>query len=152
MLEVGATAPDFTATLADGRTVRLRDLRGKRHVVLYFFPKAFTPGCTRETRGFCASYEDLTELGAEVIGVSLDSPEKQAEFAKSEHVEFPMIGDPDKGIGRAYDVLRLGGWLLAKRVTFVIDKQGVIRNVIHAELDVNHHIKSARQTLRELAG
>ncbi len=150
MLEIGTPAPDFTATLADGRTVRLRDFRGQRHVVLYFFPKAFTPGCTRETRGFCASYEDLAELGAEIIGVSLDSPETQAEFAKAEHVAFPMIGDPSREIGRAYGVLRLGGWLFAKRVTFVIDKQGIIRNVIHAELDIARHIDAARQTLREL--
>jgi peroxiredoxin Q/BCP len=150
MLAPGDAAPDFSATLADGRVVRLRDFRGQRHVVLYFFPKAFTPGCTRETCTFRDQYADLRELGAEVIGVSLDTPEKQAEFAKAQRAEFPMIGDPSKEIGRAYDVLRLGGWLLTKRVTFVIDKQGIIRNVIHAEFDVNHHINAARQTLREL--
>jgi len=84
--------------------------------------------------------------------VSLASPEKQAAFAEAQQVEFPMIGDPSCDIGRAYGVLRLGGWLLAKRVTFVIDKQGIIRRVIHAELDVDHHIKEAAEALKQLAG
>jgi len=83
--------------------------------------------------------------------VSLDSPERQAEFAQAQQVEFPMIGDPGRDIGRAYGVLRLGGWLLAKRVTFVIDKKGTIRRVIHAELDVDHHIAEAAEALRALA-
>jgi peroxiredoxin Q/BCP len=84
--------------------------------------------------------------------VSLDSPERQAEFAQAQQVDFPMIGDPSRDIGRAYGVLRLGGWLLAKRVTFVIDKSGIIRRVIHAELDIEHHVAEAAEALRVLAG
>jgi peroxiredoxin len=82
--------------------------------------------------------------------VSLDTADKQAAFAKSESVQFPMVGDPNQAIGGAFGVLRLGGLLLAKRVTFVIDKAGVIRDVIRGEFDVSHHVQRARQTLREL--
>jgi peroxiredoxin Q/BCP len=82
--------------------------------------------------------------------VSLDSAEKQADFAASQQVPFPMLGDPNREIGRAYGVLRLGGWLLAKRATFVIGKNGIIRRVIHSEFDIDHHVDAAAETLTEL--
>lgn len=83
--------------------------------------------------------------------MSLDPPGKQAAFAQAERVPFPMIGDSGQEIGRAFGVLRLGGWLLAKRVTFVIDKQGIIRAVIRSELNIDHHIAEATNVLRQLA-
>ena len=82
--------------------------------------------------------------------MSLDPPEKQATFAQAQEGAFPLIGDPNKEIGRAYDVLRLGGWLLAKRVIFVIDRQGIIRRVIQSEFNIDSHSSEAAAALRAL--
>ena len=147
MLKVGDRAPDFTATAQDKKTVKLSELRGKR-VVLFFFPKAFTRGCTIETRQFRDHYSELAALGAEVLGVSIDSSEKQCEFASREGVPFPMIGDPSRGIGRSYDVL----WPVlnvAQRVTYVVGPDGIIEAVFHHELLVGKHLESVRAHLEE---
>ena len=104
MLKVGDIAPDFTATATSGKTVKLSELRGKR-VVMFFFPKAMTTGCTIETRLFRDHYTEMAALGAEVIGVSVDSNDKQCEFATREGVPFPMIGDSKKSIGKSFDVM-----------------------------------------------
>ena len=147
MLKVGDRAPDFTAAAQDGKTVKLSDLRGKR-VVLFFFPKAFTRGCTIETRQFRDHYSELAALGAEVLGVSIDTTEKQCEFASSEGVPFPMIGDPSRGIGKSYDVL----WPVlnvAQRVTYVIGPDGVVEAVFHHELMVGKHLEQVRAHLQQ---
>ncbi|MCS6913014.1 MAG: peroxiredoxin [Myxococcota bacterium] len=149
MLKVGDPAPDFSATTTEGRTLRLSELRGRK-VVLYFFPKAFTPGCTLETRRFRDAYEDLRSLGAEVIGVSGDSHERQCAFAAAQGVTFPLVGDSDHAIAKSYDVL----WplfSLARRVTYVIDEDGRIEAVFHHELDVGRHIKDVRAHLQARA-
>lgn len=146
MLKVGEQAPDFTATAQDGKTVRLRELSGKR-VVLFFFPKAFTSGCTIETRQFRDHYSELAALGAEVLGVSMDTVALQCEFASREGVPFPMIGDPSRGIGRSYQVL----WPLlnvARRITYVIGPDGRIEAVFHHELLVGKHLEQVRAHLQ----
>lgn len=148
MLATGDLAPAFEADASDGRRVSLTALRGKI-VVVYFFPKAFTPGCTVETKGFRDNYPELGELGAEVIGVSTDSLATQCDFAKAHGVSFPMIADPDKRIARTFGVL----WPLvgvAKRVTFVIDAKGVIRHVFRHELQVNKHLDDVLRTVRQM--
>ena len=146
MLKVGDLAPDFTAKAQDGRVVQLRELRGKR-VVMFFFPKAFTRGCTIETRQFRDHYSELAALGAEVLGVSVDSHEVQCEFASKEGVLFPMLGDSTGGIGRNYDVL----WPLlkvAQRVTYVIGPDGHIEAVFHHEILVGKHLEAVRAHLK----
>lgn len=138
MLAVGAIAPDFEAKSVDGRQLRLQDLRGKP-VVLYFFPKAFTPLCTVETRRFRDNYPDLTALGAEVVGVSTDAFETQCDFARSQEVSFPLLADPERRISSAYGVL----WPLvarARRVTFVIGETGVVELVLWHEFQVSKHL------------
>jgi peroxiredoxin Q/BCP len=147
MLKVGDPAPDFTATAQDGKTVRLQELRGKR-VVLFFFPKAFTLGCTIETRQFRDHYSELSELGAEVLGVSVDSSERQCEFASREGVPFPMLGDPSRGIGRSYDVIRP---LLnvTRRVTYIIGTDGRVEAIFHHEIRVGKHLDDVRSYLQK---
>lgn len=150
MLSPGQAAPDFSGVLADGHTLRLRDYRGRRHVILYFFPKDFTPGCTREACSFRDHRADVAALDAEVIGVSLDSAEKHSQFAEAYEIPYPLVSDRSGKIASLYGVQRLGGWLFSKRVTFVIDKEGVIRQVIKSELQINRHIEEALDTLRQL--
>ena len=145
MLKVGDAAPDFEAVTSDGRRIRLSDLRG-RPVVLYFFPKAFTPICTTETIRFRDNYAELQRFGAEVIGISTDGLDTQCRFAMRHEVTFPLIGDDDRRICREYGVL----WALiplAKRVTFVVDEQGLIERVLHHEFQVSKHLDGVVQQL-----
>ena len=148
MLKVGDRAPDFTARTTDDREVTLSGLRGK-NVVLYFFPKAFTTGCTIEAKQFRDASPDLQAFGAEVFGVSTDEHERQCEFATSIKAASPMIGDADSRISKSFGILWpiLG---LARRVTFVIDREGVIRGVFHHELQVGKHVDGALELLRRL--
>jgi peroxiredoxin Q/BCP len=145
MLKVGDTAPEFTAKTTHGDTVSLRGLRG-RPVVIYFFPKAFTMGCTIETRQFRDNYADLRALGAEVIGISADKFDVQCRFAGDNKAPFPLVGDEDKRICEAYGIL----WPLIKipqRITFVIDEQGVVQAVFHHEVQISRHLDDVRQFL-----
>jgi peroxiredoxin Q/BCP len=150
MISVGDSAPDFTGKLGGGGQFRLRDFRSRRHVILYFFPKDFTPGCTKEACSFRDRRSDVASLDAEIVGVSLDTAEKHAAFAERHQLPYPLVSDRDGAIASAYGVARLGGWLPTKRVTFVIDKDGVVRRVIQAELNIDKHIDEAMATLREL--
>jgi peroxiredoxin Q/BCP len=146
MLSVGALAPEFEADATDGRRLSLTQLRGKA-VVLYFFPKAFTPICTRETVRFRDNYAELTALGAEVIGVSSDPFETQCEFGRSQSVPFPLLADPDRRICSAYGVL----WplvLRARRITFVIGETGRIELVLNHEFQVSKHLDGVLQHLQ----
>jgi len=135
MLAVGAPAPDFSFKVPDGSTRSLSSYRG-RPVVLYFFPKANTTGCTLETRGFAERYPQFQQRGVEVIGVSVDTSETQAAFAEKCGSQFPMVGDATKEIARAYGVLGLLG--VAKRVTFLLDSDLRVREVIEGMLPAPH--------------
>jgi thioredoxin-dependent peroxiredoxin len=145
MLKIGDHAPDFTAQATNGDTVSLRTLRG-RPVVIYFFPKAFTMGCTVETRQFRDNYEELKKLGAEVIGISADRFDSQCRFATDNKLPFPLIGDEDKRVCEAFGVL----WPLIKipqRITFVVDDKGVIQAVFHHEVQISRHLDDVRNFL-----
>lgn len=143
MLKLGDIAPDFVGTTTDGRTLQISALRGKK-IILYFFPKAFTQGCTLETRKFRDWYPDLTKMGIEVIGVSTDSNETQCAFAEKEQISFPMLADENKEISKKYKVL----WPILginQRVTYLIDENGRIEAVFHNELRIEKHIDAIRQ-------
>jgi thioredoxin-dependent peroxiredoxin len=145
---VGDLAPDFTARSTDGSTLTLSELRG-RYVVLYFFPKAFTPGCTRETVRFRDAHADIAALGGSVVGVSVDDHETQCDFAAATRAPFPMIGDTNHAISRLYGVVR-PFLKLDRRVTFVIDPQGVIRGVFEHEFQISRHLDGVLHLLEEL--
>jgi peroxiredoxin Q/BCP len=146
MLKVGDKAPEFSAKTTDGRTLRLSELRG-RPVVLFFFPRAFTIGCTLETKRFEEKYDEIRELGAELFGISTDPIETQCRFAEHHKARFPMIGDSDRAISEAYRVLR--SFLASdKRVTYVIDEQGIVAAVFHHELQVRRHVSDVIGWLR----
>ena len=124
---VGDPAPDFDTRSDDGRPLHLSDLRG-RWVVLYFYPRASTPGCSIEAQRFEAALPEFGRLNATVIGVSTDTEARQARFRDSCHLTFPMIPDGDRKLARAYGVMGgLGGLLgMAARQTFLIDPQGQV--------------------------
>ena len=137
MLHVGEIAPAIDAKTTAGSRFVLAAQRGLSTVV-YFFPKAFTPGCTVETKLFRRSYNELTLAGAAVVGVSTDDLETQCSFAKSTEAPFPMIADDDRSISRAYDVL----WPvigMAQRVTYIVSRERIIEAAFRHEIDIKAH-------------
>ena len=134
MLENGAKAPDFTLFDKDGNAVSLSDFVGKK-VVLYFYPKDNTPGCTRQACAFAASYEVLKSLDAVVIGVSKDSVASHAKFAAKHDLPFILLADPELEAIKAYDVWqekKLYGKVSygVVRTAFIIDEQGNIEKIM----------------------
>jgi len=138
-LGVGDVAPDFPFLLPDGSTRAFSTYRG-RPVILFFFPKANTAGCTAETRGFSERYDRLQRAGVEVVGVSVDTADTQAGFAARCGSRFPMVGDPTKETAQKYGVLGMFG--VAKRVTFLVGKDGRIEEVVEGLLP-SPHLKAA---------
>ena len=126
-LKPGQAAPSFSASDANGETVRLVDYRGKR-VVLYFYPKDDTPGCTVESCGLRDNYDKIRELGAEVLGVSVDDVTSHRKFTDKFNLPFRLVADVDKKISRAYGVLNEERGM-DRRVTFLIDGQGRIERI-----------------------
>lgn len=145
MLDVGQSPPDFEADSSQGAKLRLSSLRG-RPVVVYFYPAAFTLGCSIETGLFQGALPQFRELGAEVLGISTDDVDTQCRFAESKSLGFALLADKDGTISRAFGVLRARR---DKRVTFVLDEQGVVRARFHHEILVKRHITEALAFLRQ---
>ena len=148
-IKAGDTAPDFSLPDRTGNTVRLSDYRGKKAVVLYFYPKDDTPGCTKEACSFRDQYEVFKDAGAEVIGISSDSAESHAKFASKYSLPFVLVADKGGTVRKQYGVPATLG-LLPGRVTFVIDPQGVVRHVFNSQLQATKHVDEAAQALRAM--
>jgi peroxiredoxin Q/BCP len=146
-VKVGEPAPDFTLADATGKDVSLAAFRG-RPVVLYFYPKDDTPGCTKEACSFRDQYEDFREAGAEVLGVSSDSSESHKKFASRYKLPFTLLADRGGKVRKLYGVPATLG-LLPGRVTFVIDAGGVVRHVFNSQLDATRHVAEALGVLRK---
>ena len=141
----GQPAPDFTLPSADGTEVTLSSLRGK-WVVVFFYPKDNTTGCTAEACAFRDSHEDFTDAGAVVIGISSDSIDSHQRFAAKHNLPFTLLSDTggkvrgDWGVGRTLGIL-------PGRVTFVIDPEGVVRKVFSSQLRATAHQAEALQAI-----
>ena len=146
-LKVGDTAPDFTLMDENGLPRRLKDYLGKNKVVLYFYPKDFTSGCTTEACKFRDDYRLYEEKGAVVIGVSLDTVESHSRFAEKYELPFPILSDNSKEVARTYGVLGIGG-LATRRVTFIIGKDGRITHIF-PKVDVKQHSEEVLKALDE---
>ena len=134
MIEVGALAPDFTLEDKDGNKISLSDFRGKK-VVLYFYPKDNTPGCTRQACAFAGAYTGFREKGVEVIGISKDSVASHAKFAEKYSLPFTLLSDPELIAIKAYGVWqekKLYGKVSfgVVRTTFIIDENGIVERVM----------------------
>jgi peroxiredoxin Q/BCP len=146
-VKAGERAPDFTLPDADGKDVRLADFAG-RPVVLYFYPKDDTPGCTKEACTFRDQYQDFQDAGATVLGVSSDSSESHRKFAAKHRLPFTLLADRGGQVRKRYGVPATLG-LLPGRVTFVIDGAGVVRHVFNSQLDATRHVEEALHVLRK---
>ncbi|UCH28604.1 MAG: peroxiredoxin [Myxococcales bacterium] len=147
---VGATAPDFTKTTQNGDTITLSQFRGDKTVVLYFYPKDETTGCTLEACTFRDHYEDFVDAGAVVIGVSQDSDRSHKRFAEHHRLPFLLVSDRDKALQNAYGVQKTMG-LLPGRVTYVIDREGTIRHVFNSLINAKKHVREALNVVNRLA-
>lgn len=148
-IRVGDKAPDFTLPSQSGEQVRLRDRIGQRVVVLYFYPKDNTRGCTAEACAFRDSHEVFAEAGAEVIGVSSDSVGKHAAFAGQYSLPFTLLADAGGKVRKAYGVPAALGFIPG-RVTYVIDRDGTVRHVFNSMTNISGHVNDALEVVRRL--
>ena len=132
----------------NGKTVTLSQYAGKSNVILYFYPKDFTKGCTAEACSFRDNYEVFQKKGAAVIGVSFDNDASHVKFAQAYHLPFPLISDTKGVLGKEYGVSSSKGF--SDRVTFVIDKKGVIKHVYESLKDATLHVENALKDLEKL--
>lgn len=155
MLEVGSTAPDFCLSNQDDVEICLRDLRGK-WIVLYFYPKDSTPGCTTEACEFTAAMDDYDDLGAIILGVSADSTASHRKFIERQSLSITLLSDPTTQMMQSYDV-----WAMKKnygkeymgivRSTYIIDPKGIIR-AGWSNVKVKEHVASVKEELVKLQG
>lgn len=149
-VKVGDKAPDFTLTSQAGQQVSLHDFLGKKPVVLYFYPKDFSIGCTKEACAFRDNYEAFKEIGAEVIGISTATPEKHKDFSTAYNLPFILLADEGARLRKLYGVPASAG-LIPGRVTYVIDKDGIIRHIFNSQLEPERHIEEALTILKTLS-
>jgi len=150
MPKVGDKAPDFTVAASDGTTVHLKDIIGKGNIVLYFYPKDDTPGCTKEACGIRDSFDEFKGVNAIVFGVSFDSVESHKKFIEKYKLPFVLLADTDKKVAIAYGVADASS-STAARVTFIINKEGKIAFVQPKVNPATHaaEIKTALNALPE---
>ena len=151
--ELNKPAPHFSGLSDTQNTIKLDDFKGKT-LVLYFYPKDDTPGCTLEACGFRDTQETFKALGAEIVGVSKDSVESHQAFKKKHAISFPLIADADSKICDAYGVIKEKNrdgktYMGIERSTFLIDQQGIIRQVWR-EVSVPGHIDELLDTIKKL--
>jgi peroxiredoxin Q/BCP len=150
----GKKAPAFSLSDANGNTVALKDLLGANHLVLYFYPRDMTPGCTIEACSFRDHNDRLASLGATVVGISADSSASHTRFTAKHALNFPLLADPDNKVTRLYGVYKMKSlygreFMGIERTTFVIDKSGIVRRVF-AKVKVNGHTDEVIEALQAL--
>lgn len=154
MLKVGDTAPDFTLPATGGKTIKLSDYRGKSNVVLYWYPKDMTPGCTAEACSFRDLEQEFMDAGAVILGISPDSIKSHEKFAEKHSLPFTLLADEDKAVSTEYgtyaEKTMYGKTSMGIiRTTFVIDKAGVIRK-IWTKVKVDGHVDEVLEYVKTL--
>ncbi len=149
VVKVGDKAPDFSLPSQMGDNVVLSEYFGKKNIVLYFYPKDETVGCTKEACSFRDSYEELTNLGAEVLGVSGQSVESHKSFASHYGLPFILLSDEGNKVRELYGVPSTMG-ILPGRVTYIIDKKGIVRHIFNSQTQAERHVEEAKKTLKQI--
>lgn len=147
-LSEGIAAPDFSLSDQNGNNVQLSAFRGKKHVILYFYPKDDTPGCTKEACTFQEDLSKFTSMEVEILGISTDDASSHQAFARKYQLSFPLLADPDKKVTQAYHALNEKGY--ANRITYLIDKGGILRRIF-PNVKVDGHSEELQRVLRTLA-
>lgn len=150
LLSAGSRIPEFILRDQDGNEVRSRELIGEKILVIYFYPKDFTPGCTREACSFRDNLQEFVEAGARVVGISSDSVATHQKFAQSCSLNYQLLSDPDRSVHQQFGIPTSFFGLLSGRVTFVIDLEGVIGHVFESQFQPLKHVSSSLDMVREL--
>lgn len=146
-IKVGDQVPDFSLPSQTGKMVNISDLIGKKSLVIYFYPKDDTPGCTAESCAFRDSYEVFTDAGAEVIGISADSPQSHQQFAQKYNLPFTLLSDSDNRVRKLFGVPATL-FVLPGRVTYIIDKEGIVKHIFDSMLDFKAHVTESLNTIK----
>ena len=148
-ISIGDSVPDVSFQTQSEETVSLKSLLGQKIVVLYFYPKDDTPGCTKEACGFRDSYTVFQEAGAEVIGVSSDTPNSHQQFASKYQLPFNLLSDTRNQARKAFGVPPTLG-ILPGRVTYVIDTSGVVRHIFNSQMNFQGHIDESLKIVKAI--
>jgi len=146
-IKVGDRVPNFSLPSQTGTTFNIGDLIGKKSLVIYFYPKDDTPGCTAESCAFRDSYEVFTDAGAEVIGISADSPQSHQQFAQKYNLPFTLLSDSDNRVRKLFGVPSTL-FVLPGRVTYIIDQEGIVRHIFDSMLDFKAHVTESLNTIK----
>lgn len=149
MLNEGNTAPDFTLQNQEGKDIRLYDLLERGPVVLYFYPKDETPGCTTEACAFRDHYKTFQDAGAEVVGVSADSVNRHAAFAQNHQLPFQLLSDPQRTVYKLYEVPKTL-FLLPGRVTYVIGQNRTVLHAYNSLWKSEQHVREALKVVGKM--
>lgn len=148
-VKVGDNAPEFTLKSGDGKSVSLSEFRGKKSVVLFFYPKDETSVCTKEACAFRDQFQVFKDLGAEVIGVSSDSEQSHKGFAEHYKLPYILLSDDGGQLRKTYGVPATMG-IIPGRVTYVIDKNGIVKHVFNSQMEGEKHVTEAIATLKKM--
>jgi len=146
-LELGSTLPDFTLTDQNGAEFSISNVKGNLAAVIYFYPKNFTPGCTKEACSFRDSYQDFVDLGATVIGISADDEKSHQKFSQKFNLPFTLLADPKNKVRKLFGVKRGLLGILPGRETYVFNTEGKLTFKFHA-LGADPHIEKALKHLQ----
>jgi peroxiredoxin Q/BCP len=150
MTAVGQPAPQFKLPDEAGELHSLSELRASGPVVVYFYPRDHTPGCTKEACGFRDAHNEFAEAGAAVVGISADDADSHRSFRDRLDLPFLLLTDADGAVARAYGVKKTLG-LIDGRATYVVDQKGIVRMVFSSQLQIELHVERALSVVRELA-
>jgi peroxiredoxin Q/BCP len=146
-VDVGTKAPDFKLPSQSGEMVSLEDFLGRKPVVLFFYPKDDTLGCTKEVCAFRDSFEEFRKLDAEVIGISSDSVDSHKRFAKKHNLPFTLLSDEGGKVRKLCGVPNTLG-IFPGRVTYVLDREGIVRHIFSSQVAVERHVEEALEVLK----
>ena len=149
MLKTGDPVPAFVLKDQNNADFSIDSIKGKKPMVIYFYPKDNTPGCTKEACSFRDQYETFQELGAEVIGISSDSPESHKNFIEKYQLPFRLLSDPGEKVRKLFGVKPDLFGLIPGRETFVVDKKGIVIYKFNSQFRIDRHINDAVRILKE---
>ncbi|MFP4471869.1 MAG: peroxiredoxin [Bacteroidales bacterium] len=150
-IKTGSKMPHFTLKDQHGNTFDSNEKTGQKNLVVYFYPKDDTPGCTKEACSFRDQFGDFTDLGAEVVGISADSVASHKRFAEKHRLPFRLLSDPGNKVRKQFGVPTDFLGLLPGRVTYIIDKQGVVQHIFKSQFNAEKHVDEARGILKKLS-
>lgn len=149
-IQIGDKCPSFSLKDQHGKTFNSDEVIGDQNLIVYFYPKNETAGCTKQACSFRDAYADFKDAGALVIGISSDDEESHKAFAKNHNLPFTLLADTDKKVRKAFGVPTNLLGLIPGRVTYVIDKKGIVRGIFNSQMKFEQHVPEALRILDEL--